>query len=67
MQPLMAIVMDLNLSFLLIVIVSEQDKGVVRERKGRKEGDRKAGTQSGMYRHREEKNAREQAREIVEK
>lgn len=38
MQPLMAIVMDLNLSFLLIVIGSEQDKGV--EKKKTKEGRR---------------------------
>ena len=37
------------------------------EREGRREKDRKAGTWSGTYRHRDEKNAREQAREIVGK
>lgn len=34
------------------------------EREGARETDRKAGTQNRTYRHRDEKNAREQAREI---
>ena len=38
-----------------------------RQRKGRRERQKKAGTWSGTYRRREEKNAKEQARETVGK
>ena len=43
---------------------SEQDKGIEKEKEGEREKE-KAGTRSGTYKHREEKNTREQAREIV--
>lgn len=46
---------------------NEQYKGREGERKGRREKDWKAGTRRSTYRRREERNTREQAREIVGK
>jgi len=45
---------------------SEQDKMIQRKREERREKAKKAQTQGGTFMCREQKNAREQAREIVE-